>query len=269
MTVNRRGNGKPDPQSRILVLAMLAKAGPQGVPASELMEALHGIGLKTSGAWSRLFKDKGCGLIFGKGAYLLGRMGITYRYFSKAEYCDAYVFEDEVTPETTAERRRADDRARYRRWKDRLADETPEKREARLERERQKRYARLGITELPPKRPRKSLKGLTEQEFREYECAKQREYYAARKGRGEARSAAVRQRAARPGKELVVARDDVDAPVQVTKRPTLVGEPVITSATKVTIAPVQRDYRWYVDPETVRPTFGAMKLGQYLTEEAV
>lgn len=70
-----------------------------------------------------------------------------------------------------------------------------------------------------------------------------------------------------PGAEQVIVRpDDQPAPVSVVKKSALQGEPIITSDTKVTIAKVSRDGRYYVDPASVRPVFGAMVPGRYWSE---
>lgn len=254
------------PQSRILVLEMLTKAGSQGLLSEILMQAIMEIGLSESSAASRLYKDKGYALIFGKGAHLEGRMGITYRYFATAEFRDAYVFEGEITEETRRAKVRAYDRdVSYKRWKERMAAETPEQRATRLERDRARRYAKLGVMELPPLRAHVSLKDMTRDEFLAHNRAKQKAHYDSKRAQGLAprKGRPAPKTTARLGAELVVKLVSREAPVRVKARPVLTGEPIITSATRVTVAPVSRDYRFWVDPATVPAVFGALPVGVY------
>lgn len=263
----RRGTCAAPPQSRILVLQMLAEAGPAGLPTEPLANALLAIGLTTDSAASRLYKDKSAGLIFGKGAYLDGRLGITYRYFETAQQCDAYIFEGVLTPEKIEEKRRARDKqVGYKRWRDRVATETPDERAQRLDANRVRRYAKNGIDEPPPRRPQVSLKNMTPEEFVAHNREKQRESYERQKAKGRVRKRGPSKPDSRPGRQLVARDDSRPAPVKISVRPVLTG-PVDMSRARVTVAPVARDYRFWVDPAMVRPVFGAMRPGEYLEEE--
>lgn len=253
------------PQSRILVLEMLSEAGPSGCETGALLAALTTAqsGVTTHGAKAVLFKAKRAGLIFGKGVYA-DHHGLTFRYFAEQAFCDAYVF---VVPSTEERRkhRRANQEAR---WQERLAAETLEQRTQRLatrnERLRAAFWKKRGFDTPPAKRVggRKDVMPTDARKARQKELDHQR--YLAKKARAAGKSAK-----ARPGKQLVVSDDSRPATVRVAKRPVLTGEPIITSATRVTVAPVSRDYRFWVDPATVPAVFGAMAPGMYLNETEV
>lgn len=276
-TGERRGTGKPDPQSRILALKMLAEAGPKGLSTEELTKAIVELGYTPDSAASRLYKDKGAGIIFGRGAYVNGRHGIVFRYFASAEWRDAYVFEGEITADASAEKRKAYEAQR---WANRLAKETPEQREARRERTRLRVLAKKGITNPPPKRRRVELSKMTREEFLAYDRAYRKEKRDAKRAALIEAGAVVRTRPANgtgrrhrkreplPGAQMVVKDTSVPVPVRVTARPVLTG-PVDMSRAKVTVAPVGRDYRYHVDPASVERVFSALPVGRYLEEESV
>lgn len=251
----RRGTGKPPPQSRILVLRMLTEAGPQGCPTEALVDALLKLGRTDGAARARLYRDMKAGLIFGRGEYL-SKQGIVFRYFLTAEFAAGYDFGEAAFVQERKERRRELDRQRYRRkWQGAAEGVPPESAEARAHAYRAKERER-GAARRAKERVAKIAAGETV-----YDGTSDRSYR--RRGRPAVKRDAL------PGTAQVVVRVEVPAPVSVTKRPVLTGEPIITSATRVTVAPVPRDYRFWVDPATVRPVFGAMRLGVLLEGELV
>lgn len=274
MTGHPKGKyGQATTQGRISVFAALEKSASQGVETAELVAVLTAVGLTDRSAKTTLFKMKRDGLIFGKGVYVGGAGQQRYRYFETQTQCDAYVFEGVPTAQ---ERRQAKLKRAAEREAAKRAAETPEQRVARLairnERIRANIWRKRGFAEPPPKRVG-GYRGVTPEDARKAaKKAYDREKYLLAKAQRDAERAAreakrVVKQVARPGSELVTRVESVDAPVSVTKRPTLVGEPIITSRTRVTVAPVRADYRFYVDPSEVRPVFGALPVGRYLEEE--
>jgi hypothetical protein len=256
----------------------LSEAGPQGCETDALVAAGTAIGLawkSSKGILRRAIRD---GLIFGKGAYL--GHGLSFRYFAQADWCAAYEFEGRPTEESRKERR---ERLARERWARLSPEEKQAQRERRNERIRVNNWKKKGISEPPPVKV-VAPPAETEAQRRERKREMQRQWYRAkriasgypmgtrapngqgRKARKKAAALAA-ERAARPGvKQVVVLKGTQPATVRTT-RPVLVGEPIVTSATRVTIAPVRSDYRYHVEPSEVRPVFGAMRVGEYLEEE--
>lgn len=284
----RRDGMRAAHQGRIEIVRIVTEAGDAGIDTDALLTALCSSGPKFhhESAKALMWRAKKNGLIFGKGDYR-GKRCLTFRYFGTAERRDAFAF---PTPETADEQkaRRAMVKAAYNRSRVAalLASETAEEREARLQAKRDKSraemWAKRGYAEPPPKKPRAAAPRvkLTAEELAERERIRGRERWrrqqaeriAARLAAGEPVRKSPKphvKRPARPGRELVAVVHSVDAPVRVAKRPVLVGEAIVTSATRMTVARVQEDYRFWVDPATVRPVFGAMRPGEYLEVDAL
>lgn len=272
-----RAYGAATTQGRIQMFAMLTEAGPQGCETDALVAAGVAVGLawrSVKGILRRAIRD---GLIFGKGAYL--GHGLSFRYFAQADWCAAYEFEGRQTPDDRRERR---ERLARERWARLSAEEQQAQRERRNERIRVNNWKKKGVED-PPSVKEISPPAESEAVRMERKRQVQREWYRARReaagypvgtrapngqGRKAKKKAAelAAALAARPGvQQVVVLKGTRPAPVKTT-RPVLVGEPVITSATRVTVAPVRPDYRYHVEPSEVRSVFGAMRVGEYLEE---
>lgn len=264
----QRGRGVKTLQSRIRIYEALRAAGSQGCETDDLVALGMAEGMTLKAVKTMLFKEKREGRLFGKGQYFT--RGMVYRYFETAQQCEAYSF----GPVPTEQERKAKNmKAAAAREKAKLAAMTPEElaahRAKRAERLRAYEWRKRGYEVPPPKRVVK----MTAEQRAEMSRKRLESYMESR--RQKALEKRLAKEAAKlvgrlPGRRQVVADNSVAAPVAVPKRPVLVGEPIITSQTRVTVAPAGVDYRYHVDPASVERVFSALPVGRYLEEaEAV
>lgn len=266
-------------QCRIELVALLMEAGPGGMDTASVMAVWRERHpeVVTETVKSFLYRGKRDGQIYGKGSYIDGR-GQRFQYFAKQEWAQAFVFKADIALRDSKKQAKLDrERERFRKM---VAIETVDEKEARLKKVRDRRRAQAWaekgwVGELPPAKV--YARDLTPEERKERERVRCLERWRKqsevrkeeRRARGEVvrrlpRSGGRKSRAvARPGADQVVVLAGTAAAVRVAAKPVLVGEPVITSETRVTVAKVQQDYRYWVDPETVRGEFSRLGVGRY------